>query len=91
MIAATKGNIQIGEALIEGGADVNYANGNATALTFAVTYGHVRFMELLLGRGADPNVRGVEVESWMKACQFSAKTKAAIHGLLQEYRSRLPS
>ena len=75
MAAAMKGNTAIGEALIEAGADVSYANGNATALTFAFSYGHVRFMELLLRCGVDPNVRGVEVESWMQTCQLAQTNK----------------
>ncbi len=47
------------ERLLEAGADVNYQNDdryNCTALIWAVWVGHAEIVELLISKGANPNL-----------------------------------
>jgi ankyrin repeat protein len=86
MACAAQGKLAIGEVLIANGACVNAINGGASALTFALTYGHIRFMELLLRHGADPDLPGVLVDQYIPACQFTPTKEAAVRRLLAEFR-----
>lgn len=55
MEAASGGYVEVGRVLLDKGADVNATpvpSSRDTALTIAADKGHVRFVELLLYRGA---------------------------------------
>lgn len=57
--AAKAGNLPVVESLIKEGANVNAQDiGGFTALTAAVREGHLKVAELLLEKGADPEIRG---------------------------------
>ena len=68
--AAWGGRTDIGELLIQSGADVNakaygaFATHNYTALHVAASKGHKEFVELLLKKGADVNAQNTEVEAF---------------------------
>lgn len=72
MEAASGGYVEVGRVLIDKGADVNAApvpSSRDTALTIAADKGHVRFVELLLCRGAAVEVKNKKGNSplWLAA------------------------
>ena len=72
MEAASGGYTEVGRVLLDKGADVNAApvpSSRDTALTLAAASGHYRFVELLLSRGAQVDVRNKKGNSslWLAA------------------------
>merc|ERR1711978_52438 len=72
MEAASGGYTEMGRVLLDKGADVNAApvpSSRDTALTIAADKGHYRFVELLLSRGAQVDVRNKKGNSslWLAA------------------------
>ncbi|XP_059621039.1 ankyrin repeat and KH domain-containing protein mask isoform X3 [Phlebotomus argentipes] len=72
MEAASGGYIEVGRVLLDKGADVNAApvpSSRDTALTIAADKGHVKFVELLLYRGAAVEVKNKKGNSplWLAA------------------------
>merc|ERR1712127_348782 len=72
MEAASGGYTEVGRVLLDKGADVNAApvpSSRDTALTIAADKGHYRFVELLLSRGAQVDVRNEKGNSslWLAA------------------------
>jgi len=72
MEAASGGYTEVGRVLLDKGADVNAApvpSSRDTALTIAADKGHYRFVELLLSRGAQVDVRNKKGNSslWLAA------------------------
>ncbi|GAB0092386.1 Ankyrin repeat [Sergentomyia squamirostris] len=72
MEAASGGYIDVGRVLLDKGADVNAApvpSSRDTALTIAADKGHVKFVELLLYRGAAVEVKNKKGNSplWLAA------------------------
>merc|ERR1711879_517732 len=70
--AASGGYTEVGRVLLDKGADVNAApvpSSRDTALTIAADKGHYRFVELLLSRGAQVDVRNKKGNSslWLAA------------------------
>ncbi len=60
LFAAREGHLDAVRALVEGGADVNIANGDKfTPLVIAIVNGHYDVAQYLVDRGADPNVASV--------------------------------
>ncbi len=60
MIAATNGNVDLVEVLLDQQADANVVNKNrSTALMFAAYHGHRRIVDLLIQHGADVNALNV--------------------------------
>lgn len=55
-VAASKGHIDVVEALLDHGAEINFC-AHKTALTAASEEGHYTVVRELLDRGADPNIR----------------------------------
>jgi hypothetical protein len=56
-----KGFTEIATLLLEAGAAVNVVNnGRTTALMFAAMFGQEAIVRLLLGRGADPDIRDLQ-------------------------------
>ena len=57
LINAIKGkpNLKIIDLLLSNGADINYGNGNATPLMFAISYKNLELVKYLLDRGAEIN------------------------------------
>jgi ankyrin repeat protein len=91
MVAAQAGNVPVGELLIANGADVNYvAPSGWAAVRTALYYGHVRFLELLLEHGADPDRRrgAMTIEDDLQRSGFEAKKAEAVRVLLRYYRAR---
>jgi ankyrin repeat protein len=92
MLAATQGNVPIGELLISKGANTRSVTPHGTtAVSLAAIKGHLRFLELLLEQGADPNSapHGIPVEKWIPSCRFSPKKEAALVALIREYRTKI--
>lgn len=72
MEAASGGYIEVGRVLLDKGADVNAApvpSSRDTALTIAADKGHLKFVELLLARGAAVEVKNKKGNSplWLAA------------------------
>jgi len=72
MEAASGGYTEVGRVLLDKGADVNASpvpSSRDTALTIAADKGHYRFVELLLSRGAQVDVRNKKGNSslWLAA------------------------
>jgi ankyrin repeat domain-containing protein 17 len=72
MEAASGGYIEVGRVLLDKGADVNAApvpSSRDTALTIAADKGHLKFVELLLSRGAAVEVKNKKGNSplWLAA------------------------
>ncbi|XP_022906707.1 ankyrin repeat domain-containing protein 17 isoform X2 [Onthophagus taurus] len=72
MEAASGGYVEVGRVLLDKGADVNATpvpSSRDTALTIAADKGHVRFVELLLCRGASVEVKNKKGNSplWLAA------------------------
>ncbi|XP_060527199.1 ankyrin repeat domain-containing protein 17-like isoform X2 [Cylas formicarius] len=72
MEAASGGYVDVGRVLLDKGADVNATpvpSSRDTALTIAADKGHVRFVELLLCRGAQVEVKNKKGNSplWLAA------------------------
>ncbi|XP_059471305.1 ankyrin repeat domain-containing protein 17 isoform X2 [Neocloeon triangulifer] len=72
MEAASGGYVEVGRVLLDKGADVNappVPSSRDTALTIAADKGHVRFVELLLNRGAQVEVKNKKGNSplWLAA------------------------
>merc|ERR1712142_1456149 len=72
MEAASGGYVEVGRVLLDKGADVNaqpVPSSRDTALTIAADKGHYRFVELLLSRGAQVDVRNKKGNSslWLAA------------------------
>ncbi|KAK9744180.1 Ankyrin repeats (3 copies) [Popillia japonica] len=72
MEAASGGYVEVGRVLLDKGADVNATpvpSSRDTALTIAADKGHVRFVELLLCRGAAVEVKNKKGNSplWLAA------------------------
>lgn len=72
MEAASGGYIEVGRVLLDKGADVNAApvpTSRDTALTIAADKGHLKFVELLLSRGAAVEVKNKKGNSplWLAA------------------------
>lgn len=72
MEAASGGYIEVGRVLLDKGADVNAApvpSSRDTALTIAADKGHLKFVELLLTRGAAVEVKNKKGNSplWLAA------------------------
>lgn len=72
MEAASGGYVDVGRVLLDKGADVNATpvpSSRDTALTIAADKGHVRFVELLLVRGAQVEVKNKKGNSplWLAA------------------------
>jgi ankyrin repeat domain-containing protein 17 len=72
MEAASGGYIEVGRVLLDKGADVNAApvpSSRDTALTIAADKGHLKFVELLLSRGASVEVKNKKGNSplWLAA------------------------
>ncbi|XP_037909760.1 ankyrin repeat and KH domain-containing protein mask isoform X3 [Hermetia illucens] len=72
MEAASGGYIEVGRVLLDKGADVNAApvpTSRDTALTIAADKGHLKFVELLLSRGAAVEVKNRKGNSplWLAA------------------------
>lgn len=72
MEAASGGYVEVGRVLLDKGADVNATpvpSSRDTALTIAADKGHVRFVELLLYRGAAVEVKNKKGNSplWLAA------------------------
>ncbi|KAF7285836.1 ankyrin repeat and KH domain-containing protein 1-like isoform X5 [Rhynchophorus ferrugineus] len=72
MEAASGGYVEVGRVLLDKGADVNATpvpSSRDTALTIAADKGHVRFVELLLCRGAQVEVKNKKGNSplWLAA------------------------
>lgn len=72
MEAASGGYVEVGRVLLDYGADVNappVPSSRDTALTIAADKGHVEFVELLLQRGAQPDVKNKKGNSplWLAA------------------------
>ena len=72
MEAASGGYIEVGRVLLDKGADVNAApvpSSRDTALTIAADKGHLKFVELLLQRGAAVEVKNKKGNSplWLAA------------------------
>merc|ERR1712115_24191 len=72
MEAASGGDTEVGRVLLDKGADVNAApvpTSRDTALTIAADKGHYRFVELLISRGAQVDVRNKKGNSslWLAA------------------------
>lgn len=57
--AASDGNLQLLDAVIKEGVDVNHLRGGATALCRACLHGHHECVQRLLAAGADPSLRAV--------------------------------
>nr|CAD7425874.1 unnamed protein product [Timema monikensis] len=72
MEAASGGYVEVGRVLLDKGADVNappVPSSRDTALTIAADKGHCRFVELLLSRGAQVEVKNKKGNSplWLAA------------------------
>ncbi|XP_046405893.1 uncharacterized protein LOC124170897 isoform X3 [Ischnura elegans] len=72
MEAASGGFVEVGRVLLDKGADVNappVPSSRDTALTIAADKGHARFVELLLSRGAQVEVKNKKGNSplWLAA------------------------
>ena len=72
MEAASGGYIEVGRVLLDKGADVNAApvpSSRDTALTIAADKGHLKFVDLLLARGASVEVKNKKGNSplWLAA------------------------
>lgn len=94
MLAASEGNLAIGQLLITSGADVNKATSmgvGQTALTLAVVGGHVRFLKLLLEHGANPDTGGHPLKAWLLACRLPEKSRAEILATIGDYRAQKPN
>ena len=60
LFAAREGHMDAVRALVEGGADVNIANGDKfTPLVIAIVNGHYDVAQYLVDHGADPNLASV--------------------------------
>ncbi len=81
MLAATDGNLAIGEFLISIGADVNCQNDFAeTPITLAACGGHLRFVQLLQRHGAAiTNLRphGHDLPAWVRSASGLPEEKIA--------------
>lgn len=72
MEAASGGYVEVGRVLLDKGADVNappVPSSRDTGLTIAADKGHCRFVELLLNRGAQVEVKNKKGNSplWLAA------------------------
>ena len=56
-VAASAGQLQVVNFLLDHGADINLVSGGDTPLNAATTHGNKAMVELLLSRGADVNAR----------------------------------
>ena len=56
-VAASAGQLQVVNFLLDHGADINLVSGGDTPLNAATAHGNKAMVELLLGRGADVNAR----------------------------------
>ncbi len=56
-VAASAGELQVVNFLLDHGADINLVSGGDTALNAATAHGNKAMVELLLSRGADVNAR----------------------------------
>ena len=69
MLTALEGNTKIGTLLLDRGADVAALNQfGESALSLAAHKGHLKFVHLLMSRGASRDVRphGHDLEQWLR-------------------------
>lgn len=88
--AAAQGHCAVALWLLEHGADVNAHDEQAigeTALCLAVKAGHVEMAELLLSRGADPDIPGwVGLTARLRAQRLPGDAGRSIAALIEKYR-----
>lgn len=53
MLASRSGYLEVAEAIIAAGADVNARSGSITAMSWAISFGHSDIVALLKGAGAN--------------------------------------
>jgi ankyrin repeat protein len=94
MVAAMKGDSQIGRLLIQAGADINQRNRFLdTALSLAIHTGHPSFVKLLLSKGAsldfDPHGKSADVFlDWVEKCSGNPKERVdRIRELINQERA----
>jgi ankyrin repeat protein len=85
-IAAIWGRVDIAEALLKAGIDINKCGENRfTALHEAVSQGHAKMVLLLLEHGADPSLM-TDLGSTFDLAE--ANKNPAINEILQEHKMR---
>jgi len=86
MMAASEGNVAIGEMLLARGADLDRLNDfRNSALWCAVLSGHEPFVRLLLAKGADPgSLLEPATEDWMT--KYSGQPRGKIERIYEIIR-----
>ena len=96
MLAASEGNTALAELLLSAGADVNRLttadapHPGQSAMSLAVVHGHVRFIQMLLEHGANPDSppNGTAAENWIPASQADSKTRKTMLSLIRAHRAK---
>ena len=82
MVAARTGDVEMAEALIAAGVDVNSPSGDGTdVLAYSIAAGRSKFALFLLDRGADPN-------SWMGGVSALHAAAGGVSTWLSEWTAR---
>ena len=82
IVATRNGHIPVVRALLDAGADVNYRdirdNGDPTAIYWAAFKNNIEMINLLLERGADPNIAGRGGATPLKIAKSKGNTQAMV-------------
>jgi len=80
-IAGGDGKLAVMEALLDGGADIDFVNTNfgATALQVSAFYGEIDAVQLLIDRGADLHHRDLDDHSAVTSARLGGNDDVANH------------